>query len=303
MSCSNAVISSRETDEAAPASPLGEDVADGALGVVADDADPDFQVDQPVADQRVGELAAFAGELLELGQHPAVHRRLVQGAGRPLVPEAGAGERPAAVLLADPVGGRHPDVVEEHLGEQVPAGEVTQRPDLHAGRVRVDDQVGDALLPAFPGSGPDQGEEDVGVAGVRRPDLLAVDDVLVAVAAGGGAQAGQVRACFRFRVALGPHRVAAEHRGQPAALLLRGAVLDDRGGGDVQAGAERARYPGAGELLLVDHLAGERQLHAAELGAASRDRRSRCRTGWPATPWSRRPARAGLSAGAPGDAR
>jgi hypothetical protein len=191
----------------------GEDVADGALGVVADDADPDFQVHQAVTDQRVGELAAFAGELFELGQHATVHRRLVQGAGRPLVPEAGAGQPPAVVLRADPVDGRHPHVIEEHLGEQVPAGEVAQRPDLDSRRMRVDDQIGDALLPAFPGSGPDQGEEDVCVGCVRRPDLLAVDDVLVAVAAGGGAQAGQVRACFRFRVALGPDRVAAQHRG------------------------------------------------------------------------------------------
>ena len=131
--------------------------------------------------------------------------------------------------------------------------------------MRVDDQVGDALLPAFPGSGPDEREEDVGVAGVRRPDLLTADDVLVAVAAAGGAQAGQVRACFRFRVALGPYRVTAEHRGQPAAFLLRGAVLDDGGGGDVQAGSERPWHAGSGELLLVDHLAGEWQLHAAEL--------------------------------------
>ena len=130
MSCSNARDQQPRDRRGGAGLALGQDVADGALGVVADDADPDFQVDQPVTDQRVGELAAFAGELFELGQHPAVHRRLVQGAGRPLVPEAGARQRPAAVLLADPVGGRHPHVVEEHLGEQVPSGEVTQRPDL-----------------------------------------------------------------------------------------------------------------------------------------------------------------------------
>ena len=109
---------------------LGQDVADGALGVVADDADADLQVDEPVAHQRVGQLAALAGEFFEFGQHPAVHRRLVQRAGRPLVPEAGAGQRPAVVLLPDPVGDRHPHVVEEHLGEQVAAGQVAQRADL-----------------------------------------------------------------------------------------------------------------------------------------------------------------------------
>ncbi len=102
-------------------------------------------------------------------------------------------------------------------------------------------------------------------ARVRRPDLLPVDDVLVAVAAGGGAQARQVRACLRLGVALGPDRVAAQHRGEPALLLLLGAVLDDGGRGDVQAGAERSRHPGPGHFLVVDHLVGERQLHAAEL--------------------------------------
>src|SRR5450756_329906 len=131
------------------------------------------------------------------------------------------------------------------------ASDVYKRQHLHTGRARVDDEVGDALLPALPGSGADEREEDVGVTRVRRPYLLPVDDVLVALAAGGGAQARQVRAGLRFRVALRPYRVAAQHRGEPPLLLLVGAVLDDGGRGDVQAGAERAWHPGTGKLLLV----------------------------------------------------
>ena len=38
-------------------------------------------------------------------------------AGRPLMPEAGAGQSPAVVLLTDPVRDRDPHVIEEDLGE------------------------------------------------------------------------------------------------------------------------------------------------------------------------------------------
>jgi len=114
------------------------------------------------------------------------------------VPEARAGQPPAAVFLPDPVRDGHPHVVEEHLGEQVPTGQVPQRPHLDTWRVSVDDEVGNPLLPALPGSRPDEREEDVGVTRVTRPDLLAGDDVLLAVASGGCAQARQVGAGFRF---------------------------------------------------------------------------------------------------------
>src|SRR5260370_18340300 len=136
-------------------------------------------------------------------------------------------------------------------------GAVPQRPYLDIGRVGVYDEVGYALLAAPPGSCPDKREEDVGVTRVRSPDLLAGNDVLIAVAAAGCAQARQVRASVRFGIPLGPYLVTAEHGGEPPLLLLLGAVLNDRGRGDVQAGAERARHARAGRLFVVNQLLGQ----------------------------------------------
>ena len=96
------------------------------------------------------------------------------------------GVGPALVLLADPVLDRHLHVGEEDLVDLVAhrrarAVDQVDRIDLDAGRLHVDQQEGDALLPLALVRGPHQAEDPVGPMGVGRPDLLAVDDVVVAL--------------------------------------------------------------------------------------------------------------------------
>ena len=71
------------------------------------------------------------------------------------------------------------------------------------------------------GVGAEQEEAPLGEVGGRDPDLLAVDDVLVAVADRGRAQVGEVGAGLRLAEALAPVLVGGEDPGQPLLLLLR----------------------------------------------------------------------------------
>ena len=77
--------------------------------------------------------------------------------------------------------------------------------------------------------------------GVRRPDLLPVDDVVVAVARRARVcKAGQVGAGARLAVALAPADLAAHDRRQVLALLLLAAVLEQHRAEHPQAEAASA---------------------------------------------------------------
>src|SRR5439155_4889744 len=104
----------------------------------------------------------------------------------PLVAEQELRVRPALVLLPDELISRHPDVVEEHLVDLVPAVNEPDRADGHTGRVHVDEQERDAALLRRLGVGAGQAEDPVRVLREGRPGLLAVDDVVLTVAYGRG---------------------------------------------------------------------------------------------------------------------
>jgi hypothetical protein len=137
-----------------------------------------------------------------------------------LVREQVLGVRPALVLLADQVLGRHFDVVEEHFVHLVAAVQHDDRAHGDAGRLHVEQQEGDAGLRLAFGAGAHQAEDPVAVLGQRGPGLLAVDDVLVALALGAGLERGEVGARTGFAVALAPPDFAAGDAGQEALLLL-----------------------------------------------------------------------------------
>ena len=169
--------------------------------------------------------------------------------------------RQPSFSVADAVGDRHAHLVEEHLAEVALAVDGPHRPDLDARLVHVEDQPGDALVLRRVGVGAHEQLAVVGDVGPGAPDLLAVDDVLVAVAHGPGAQRGEVGARPRARRSPGTRRPRpGGSAGRWNAPLLVGALGDERRAGVHHADEVHAdvRRVGAGVLLEVDELLGDR---------------------------------------------
>jgi hypothetical protein len=137
------------------------------------------------------------------------------------------GDIPALVFLADEVLGRHPDIVEKHLVQMMAAVDRNDRTHRDARRLHVDQQERDALLPPLRrGVGAHQAKAPIGMMRGRGPDLLAVDDVIVAVMPCRRLQRSEVRACPRLGKALAPPIVDIGGPRQKSALLFGGAELD-----------------------------------------------------------------------------
>ena len=167
--------------------------------------------------------------LLGLGQQPLGGADA--GDADPLVAEQELGVVPAAVLLADEVLRGHADVFEEDLVDLEAAVDQLDRAQRDAGGVHREDQQRDApLLLLRRRVGADQAEDPVGVLAQRGPGLLAVDDPVVAVADGGGAQRGEVGAGVGLGEALAPPDVEVRRLRQEALLLLLGAEGGDAPG-------------------------------------------------------------------------
>jgi hypothetical protein len=72
---------------------------------------------------------------------------------------------------------------------------------------------------------PDQAEAPVGKLGAGGPDLLAIDQKMVAFVLGPGLQGGQVRTRAGLRIALAPAQFAPDDGGDVRLLLFLGPVL------------------------------------------------------------------------------
>ena len=131
--------------------------------------------------------------------------------------ERRVGDLPAVVDAADDVVLRAAGVVEEHLAELGRAVGLGDAADLDAGLAHRHEQVRDALVLRRVGIGAGEQEAVVGVVAAGRPDLLPVDDPLVAVEHGRRLQAGQVGARVGLAEALAPAHLAAEDLGQELA--------------------------------------------------------------------------------------
>ena len=107
------------------------------------------------------------------------------------------------------------------------AADQLDRPGLDARRGHVDQHEADAFV-LLGRVGAHQAEAPVGLVGVGGPDLLAVDQPVVALVLAAGGEAGEVGAGARLRIALAPADLA----------------LDDLRA-DVPASAPRCRIPAA----------------------------------------------------------
>ena len=142
------------------------------------------------------------------------------------------------------------------------------RAHLDAGLVHVEDQPGDALVLRRVGVGAHEQLAVVGDVGAGAPDLLAVDDVLVAVAHRPGAQRREVGAGLRLGEALAPDALAragcaaggsARCSSVPSAISVGPACIMPTKLTLMYGASAR------GVLLEVDELLGDRQPATAEL--------------------------------------
>ena len=104
-----------------------------------------------------------------------------------LVEQRRVGDHPSFIQLGDEIFARDVDVVEENLVEALVAGHLHQRAHGDAGSFHIDQNVGNPAMLGRLGIGAHQAEHPVGILRARGPDLLAVDDELVAMDFGAGA--------------------------------------------------------------------------------------------------------------------
>ena len=127
---------------------------------------------------------------------------------------------------------------------------------MHAGRAGLHVQAGDPRGPVRAvvlARGAGEQRVEVGLAAVRDPGLDPVDDELVPVRHGPGAQRGRVRAAAGLGQAVRPEQVPAEQVREPALLLFLAAGRGQREAGErVHADAEPDGQPRGRQFL--DHL-------------------------------------------------
>jgi hypothetical protein len=125
---------------------------------------------------------------------------------------------PALAGLADHIGARDPDGVEEDLVEIGGARHLAQRANVDARASHVEDERRNARG-AKHGFGARQKISVVGPLRPGAPHLLPGDQIVVAVAFGLGPQRGQIAAGLGFAEQLCPDVVAPRHR-----LQIRGPL-------------------------------------------------------------------------------
>ena len=226
----------------------------------------DFECSNPLA--KAGILAEHSiagrdacGELL--GPPHAHFGNAHAGDAAALVPEQVLGVVPALVFFADAVGDRDSDVLEEHLIGLVVAVDGDDRPDRDARRFHVHEQVGDSRLLLGVRVGAHQQEAPVGVMGGGGPELLPVDDVVIALEARLRAQRGEIGTRAGLRKALAEPIVETRDTRQKMAFLRFRAEGDQHRTDHVDIEGQRLRRRRHVQLFLEDVL-----LHGAPAGAA-----------------------------------
>src|SRR5262249_18235464 len=179
----------------------------------------------------------------------------------PLVADDRHRERPALARRTDHLIGRDGGSVEFDLPEfSCDTTDHAQRTLLDAWLMHGDDECRDALVPRYIRVGAGQQQTPVGDVGVTGPDLVSMDDVVVAVAGRLRSQRREVRTGARLRETLAPAFRAADHAGQESLLKFLAAVPAEP---DHQVPQTR---PGRGacarKLLVEDDVVYRRQLVA-----------------------------------------
>ena len=129
------------------------------------------------------------------------------------------GNLPAAVQLSDHLVLRHLHIGEEGFAEGRLAGDELDRPRFNPRRRHVEQHEGNAFM-LLRGVGADEAEDPVRLIGIGRPDLLAVDQEVIAFVFALRAKASQIRPSPRLRITLAPADFAFDDLRQKFLLLL-----------------------------------------------------------------------------------
>src|SRR5256884_13247 len=213
---------------------------------------------------------AAARELLggpdELGEGDRVARDAAEGAGAALVAERGLRDLPPLVEAADEIPLLGARVGHEDLREERGAGDLLERTHLDAWLAHVEEHARDALVLGRLRVGAREQDPPVGDRPARGPDLLAVDEEVVALVLGARLEAREVRAGVGLRVELAPDLLGREHPLQVALLLPVGPVDDDRRADEADPEpVDRRRRADPRHLVLDDRLLHRRGGPAAVL--------------------------------------
>ena len=182
-----------------------------------------------------------------------------------LVHQRGERDLPSLPDRTQPLRIRHAHIGEEHLVEVRRARHLMDRPDLDARRFHVEEEEGQPLMLRHVRIGAHDDDAEIRQMRAGGPDLLPVDDPVVAVALRPRAQRRQVRPAGRFGEQLAPHLLAAQRRPHMAIELFRRRVGHHRGDAHAETDLEQAARHGVVVfLLLVDHLQDRRRLAPAE---------------------------------------
>ncbi len=238
--------------------PLHRQTEGGGVDVVVGDAGAQGRLVQPtglVHAQRIRRDLTQRTADADIA-HGADHGSFVRQQGLGHVPSSVQG--PDQVFLLDP------HVVEEGLAEGRLTADQRDGTGADARRRHVEQDEANAQMLGRLGVGADQTEYPVGLIGVGGPDLLAVDDPVVATIFRPRLDRGQVGAGAGLGIALTPADLAAHDGRQEALLLFLGAKGQQR----------RAQHPdaeaGQGHLGLdAAHLGGQHLgLFAGQAAAA-----------------------------------
>src|SRR5258705_7549290 len=163
-------------------------------------------------------------------------RRLLDAAGaEPLLAEA-----EAFAFLADEVALVDAHIVENDFPRRLAGDGLVAGRKLHARRVHVEQEAGDAATRAFAAVGRSHQDDEVGAVGAGDEALHAVDDVVVAIAYRGGAHGAGIGAGVGLGLRETALAFAARGRHQVALAHLAGQRIERRA--DLRA--EDAHDPG-----------------------------------------------------------
>ncbi|CAI8235022.1 MAG: Uncharacterised protein [Alphaproteobacteria bacterium] len=115
------------------------------------------------------------------------------GNTRALIAEQKFGNGPPLILFTDKIFGRHTHIGQKHFIDFMAAINGDDRLHFNARCVHIDEQEGNAFLRLALAAGAHKAEHPIGMLRQSGPNLMAINDIFIAIQFGFGFQTGKVR--------------------------------------------------------------------------------------------------------------